>query len=176
MRPTGSAEELERRRRRAVVLYDEGHSQAEVARMVGSSRSSVCRWREAARRKDGLAAKPHPGRPRRLTRTRHRRLERELMKGAVAHGWSNDLWTASRAAVVVRRLFGVSYHVEHVRKVLKERLGWSSQRPELRARECDRREVERWKRTCFPRVKRGRRTAARTSYSPMRRGSCSRPS
>ena len=76
MRPEGSAKELERRRKRAMALYEEGHSQAEVARMVGSSESSVHRWRKMARRKNGLAAKPHPGRPRVLTPAQHRRLER----------------------------------------------------------------------------------------------------
>jgi transposase len=173
MRPKGSAEELERRRRRAMsLLEEEGHSQAEVARMVGSSRSSVCRWREAARRKDGLAAKPHPGRPRRLNAAQHRRLARELAKGATAHGFPNDLWTASRATVVVRRLFGVKYHVEHVRKILKDRLGWSSQRPEKLARERDDAEVERWL-ARFPRVKGGLAAAARTSYSSTNPASCS---
>jgi transposase len=167
----GSAEELERRRRRAVALLEQGHSQAEVARMVGSSESSVHRWRIMARRKKGLAAKPHPGRPRRLTPAQHRMLARELRKGPRAHGWSNDLWTASRATVLVKRLFGVQYHVEHVRHVLKDRLGWSSQRPERRARERDEAEIERWKRTCFPRIKKGRRAAATTSYSPTNRAS-----
>ena len=171
MRPLGSAEELERRRRRAMALFEQGHSQAEVARMVGSSESSVCRWRKMARRKKGLAAKPHPGRPRRLTAAQHRRLARELKRGPRAHGWSNDLWTAARAAVVIRRKFGVSYHVEHVRHVLKDRLGWSSQRPERRARERDEKEIERWKREEFPRIKKGRRAAATTSYSPTNRAS-----
>ena len=166
MRPEGSAKELERRRRRAVALLEQGHSQAEVARMVGSSESSVHRWRKAARRRNGLAAKPHPGRPRRLTATQHRRLERELRKGPCAHGWSNDLWTAARATVVIRRRFGVKYHVEHVRHILKDRLGWSSQRPERRARERNEAEIERWKREEFPRIKKGRRAVARTSYSP----------
>ena len=176
MRPKGSAEELERRRRRAIALYEEGHSQAEVARMVGSSDSSVHRWRRMARRKDGLAAKPHPGKPRRLTRAQHRRLERELAKGATAHGWSGELWTASRAAVLIRRLFGVNYHVEHVRKILKERLGWSSQRPERLARERDEVETGRWIRARFPRVKGGLAAAAPTSYSSTNRASCSLPS
>ena len=156
MRPKGSAEELERRRWRAIALYEEGHSQAEVARMVGSSGSSVHRWRRMARRKDGLAARPHPGKPRRLTRAQHRRLERELATGAAAHGWSGELWTASRAAVLIRRLFGVRYHVEHVRKILKER-------PERLARERDEAEIGRWIRRKFPRVKGGLAAAAPTS-------------
>lgn len=172
MRPKGSAEELERRRRRAVALYDEGHSQAEVARMVGASEGSVHRWRRAARRRNGLAAKPHPGRTRRLTAAQHRRLERELKKGATAHGWSNDLWTAARVAVVIKRGFGVPYHVEHVRRILKDRLGWSSQRPERRSRERDERAIERFKREEFPRIKRGLAAAARTSYSQTNRASC----
>ena len=172
MRPEGSAEDLERRRRRAVALYEQGHSQAEVARMVGVCEGSVHRWRKMARRKNGLAAKPHPGRPRRLSAAQHRRLERELRKGATAHGWSNDLWTAARAAVVIKRLFGVSYHVEHVRHILKERLGWSSQRLERRSRERDERSIERLKRVEFPRIRRGRSAAARTSYSRTNRASC----
>lgn len=164
MRPTGSAEELERRRRRAMALLEQGHSQAEVARMVGSSTSSVCRWRKMVRRRGGLAARPHPGRPRLLTAAQHRQFARELAKGATAHGWPNDLWTAARAAVVIRRRFGVSYHVEHVRHILKDRLGWSSQRPERRARERDEAGIERFKREEFPRIKRGRRGGASTSY------------
>ena len=139
--------------------------------MLGSSESSVCRWRKAARRKRGLVAKPHPGRPRWLTAAQHRGLARELKKGPRAHGWSNDLWTAARVAVVIRREFGVSYHVEHVRHILKDRLGWSSQRPERRARERDEKEIERWKREEFPRIKRGRRAAATTSYSRTNRAS-----
>lgn len=155
MRPEGSAEELERRRRRAMALYEGGHPQAEVARWVGSSRSSVHRWRKMARRKNGLDAKPHPGRPRRLTKKQHRKLERLLKKGAVYHGWPNELWTAARVREVIRREFGVNYHVEHVRKILKTRLGWTSQRPELRARERDEEEIERWRREKVPRIKKG---------------------
>jgi hypothetical protein len=36
MRPTGTAEELERRRRRAVALLDRGRGVREAARMVGA--------------------------------------------------------------------------------------------------------------------------------------------
>jgi transposase len=157
MRPEGSAAELERRRRRAVALLDEGLSQAEVARWVGSSESSVHRWRRMARAGPrGLAARPHPGRQRRLTPGQHRKLERLLVKGARAHGWPNDLWTAGRVTVVIRRHFDVSFHVEHVRKIVKQRLGWTSQKPVRRARQRDELEIERWKRQELPRIKKRR--------------------
>ena len=45
-----------------------------------------------------------------------------LLQGATAHGWANALWTAKRVAEVIRRHFDVSFHPEHVRKILKYRL------------------------------------------------------
>ena len=59
------------------------------------------------------------------------------MKGAKAHGWHNDLWSAQRVAAVIRRHFGVGYHVEHVRKVIRRRLDWSSQKPQKKAKQRD---------------------------------------
>ena len=153
MRPPGSAKALERRRRRAVSLLDEGYTQAEVARSVKASESSVHRWRRMARRKDGLAAKPPSGRKRRLTAAQHRRLERMLGKGARAHGWANDLWTAPRVTELIRREFGVEYHVDHVYRLLVQQLGWSSQKPERRARERDEAAIEHWRCKEFPRIK-----------------------
>ncbi len=50
------------------------------------------------------------------------------------------------------RRFGISYHPEHVRKILKQRLGWTSQKPPLRAREQNDQEVERWRGDAFPRI------------------------
>jgi transposase len=136
VRPKGSAEELERRRRRAIELLKEGHSQHEVGRMVAASQGSVSRWQVMAEGcTTGLEPKPHPGRRRRLTARQHRQLGSMLRKGARSHGWSNDLWTCPRVKILIRRAFGVDYHVDHVRKILVERLEWSSQRPSLRARE-----------------------------------------
>jgi transposase len=49
-------------------------------------------------------------------------LEDLLLDGATAHGWANDLWTANRVTEVIRRHFQLSFHPEHVRKILKGRL------------------------------------------------------
>ena len=138
MRPIGTAEELQRRRLRAVELVEQGESPEDVARFLGCGRSSVYTWLKLAREDLGkLAAKPHPGRTPRLTDEQLKELEGLLLQGAKAHGWRTDLWTAARAAELVERRFGVAFHPEHVRKVLKRRLRWSSQKPRRRARERD---------------------------------------
>ena len=138
MRPIGTAEELQRRRIRAVELVNEGESPEDVAHFLGCGRSSVYTWVKLARENpSALAAKPHPGRTPRLGEADRKRLEGLLLQGAVAHGWRTELWTAARVADLIERHFKVGFHPEHVRKVLKRKLGWTSQKPQKRARERD---------------------------------------
>jgi transposase len=152
MRSEGTAAELERRRRRAVRLVDAGERPGVVARILGVTPSSLSRWRRLARLPDGLAAKPALGPTPRLSDEQLTALETLLHLGAVAHGWPNHLWTAARVARLIQRHFGIGYHPEHVRKILKTRLGWTSQKPQKHARECNDQEVERWIADDWPRI------------------------
>ena len=156
MRLPGSSKVLEQRRRRALGLLEQGWSFNAAARRLGCAPSSVMRWANAHRRDgdDALKVRSSPGRPRRLTRHQEARLLRELLRGAVAHGYDTELWTTLRIAEVIDRLFHVRYHRDHVGRLLA-RNGWSPQKPERRARERDEATIERWKRTRWPRVKRG---------------------
>jgi transposase len=138
MRPIGTAEELQRRRLRAVELVNEGESPEDVAHFLGCGRSSVYTWAKLARENpSALAAKPHPGRTPRLSEADRQRLEGLLLEGAKAHGGRTALWTAARVADLIEREFRVTFHPEHVRKVLKRKLGWTSQKPQRRAKERD---------------------------------------
>ncbi len=138
MRPIGTAEELERRRRRAVELMQRGESPTVIARILGVCRTSLYRWLAMAQQAPGaLAAKPHLGPKPRLSDEQIRDLEGLLLQGAKAHGWHNELWSAHRVAQVIRRHFGIEYHVEHVRKIIRQRLNWSSQRPQQKAKQRD---------------------------------------
>lgn len=142
MRPIGSAQELERRRRRAVELMQRGESPTVVARILGVGRTSLYRWLGMAKESpEALAAKPHPGPRPRLTAEQLQELERLLLQGAKAHGWYNDLWSAHRVAEVIRRRFGVEYHTEHVRKVIRRGLDWSSQKPQKKAKQRNEEEI-----------------------------------
>jgi transposase len=154
MRPKGSAEELERRRRRAMTLLDEGMKPAAVARAVGTSRASVTRWRQAveAGGQKALKSKPHPGGTCRLTVGQRRRLIRLLLRGPRKHGYGTELWTLARVAEVIAVTFGVEYHPSAVWHILRA-MDWSCQKPERRARERDEEAIARWRQQDWPRIK-----------------------
>jgi transposase len=154
MRPKGSAEELERRRRHAMALLADGMRPAAVARAVGTSRASVTRWRQAfeAGGPKALKAKPHPGGTSRLTDAQRKRLIHLLKKGPGKHGYRTDLWTLARVAEVIATHFGVQYHPSAVWHILRA-LRWRCQKPERRARERDEKAITAWREQEWPRIK-----------------------
>jgi transposase len=159
MRPSGTPKQLEKRRRRAVQLLESGQSLSAVARQIGAVVSSVFRWRQTYRRKGarGLAARPIPGRPSRLSAAEKRQLVSLLTRGAMRAGYRTDLWTLPRVAELIYQKFGVRYHPAHVWKVLTA-LGWRCQKPERRALERDEAAIARWTCDDWPRIKKRRAT------------------
>lgn len=165
MRPHGSPQVLEQRRRSVINLLRRNLSLHEIARRVGCNPSSVLRWRMAWRAKgaEGLEAKPASGRPPRLTPAQRVRLVRLLTQGAMAHGYRTELWTTQRVADLIEQQLRVCYHRNHVGKLLHQ-LGWSHQKPELRAIERNEVAIDEWKRDIWPRVKKTPSGWVPTSY------------
>jgi transposase len=160
MRPKGSSVRLEQRRRDAVAMLKRGIKATEVAKALRVSLVSVGRWRRLAAghggaRSKALAAKPHPGRPLKLSAARRRQLLDLLAQGPAHHGFRTDLWTLERVAQVIRGHWGVSYHPSQVWRILRE-ANWSSHKPQSRARERDEAAVARWRRVDWPRIKKTR--------------------
>lgn len=154
MRPVGTAAELERRRLRAVELLQQGEKPSVIARILGLHKSSLYRWKEAVEQGGAAALETKPAkRPPGLNDQQLAQLADELRKGAVAHGWVNDLWTGERVRVVIQKRFGITYTADHVRRLLRGRMRWTSQKPERRGRERDEVEIERWRTEEFPRIK-----------------------
>jgi transposase len=149
MRPHGTPNELARRRQRAVQAYREGQSALAIAKVLGVDRCTVHRWIQRAQQPGGLDPIPIR-RPPRLSDDQLRQLEQLLLEGATQHGWATELWTASRVAVLIQRHFNISYHAEHVRKILKRRLRWTSQKPQKRAKERDEEAIRYWCTYEFP--------------------------
>lgn len=164
MRPKGSAEALEVRRRIAGRLLQQGKGVREVARLVGASPSSVSRWKHAWEEggPEALQAKPHPGRSPQLRPSQQEILKQILRKGPQAAGFATDLWTLARVAQVIQHSFGVSYHPGHVWYILRE-LDWSPQKPRRRARERDEAAMAHWRTQDWPRIK--KRPASRAGAS-----------
>jgi len=156
MRPPGSPSQLERRRRRALQLRKRGLTTSAIAEQLGCSHSSVGRWSQAYERAGphGLAPKPIPGRPPRLSGAQKGRLAQRLLRGPLAAGYSTDLWPLSRSGQVVQRHFGVSYCLAQVWNLLRE-LGWSCQKPQRRARQRNEAAIRHWKRYVWPHIKKG---------------------
>ena len=154
MRPRGSPRSLEARRRRVVALLKQTLSLHEIARRMGCHASSVLRWRNAlgCGGPDALKAKPAPGRPSRLTSKQNVRLVRLLAKGAMAQGYRTELWTTQRITALIEHRLGITYHRNHVGKLL-HKMGWSHQKPESRAVERDETAIAEWKRMVWHRVK-----------------------
>ena len=172
-RPKGSADLLSDRRQRALELLKSGLSLNAVARRIRCVASSVMRWRNAWRRRgaDALKVGVSPGRPLKLKPAQRRRLLRLLLKGPVAHGYNTNVWTTARIAELIRREFGVSYHRDHVGRLMRS-LNWSHQKPEKRAIERNEEEIERWKQKEWPQIKKTLPGWAPTSSLPMNPDSC----
>src|SRR5437763_10661064 len=142
-RPLGTADELERRRKQAVQAVTGGESRTTVAKVFEVHYKTVARWVRQARKPGGVDARPQPRPEPGLSEADLRTLEGLLAKGAKAHGWHNQLWTAARVTRLIVRHFDINYQPERVRRILKRRLGWTSQQPRRKARERDDTEVAR---------------------------------
>ena len=154
MRPYGDPRTLEQRRLKAIRLLAKGLGPGEIAGRLGVDRRSVHRWLAAYRDHgiNGLAPLPAPGRPPKLTPDDRKKLTRMLLDGATACGYPTDLWTGPRVADLIRRRFRVTYHANHISRLLRS-LGFSPQKPERRARERDEEAIRGWVRSEWPRVK-----------------------
>lgn len=176
-RPRRDFQALEARRQRAGALFKRGVSQAEVARELGVSRETASQW-AATWRRGGLGALAGAGRAGRLPRLTDAQLakvEQALLKGAEANGFPTALWTLARVATVIERVTDASYSTTQTWWILRQRLGWSRQRPAKRALEADPAAIAAWARDRWPVVKKTPDAGARGSSSKTSPGSRSSP-
>jgi transposase len=142
---------------------------SQIARDLRVTEGSVRRWRRAWR--DGgieaLRSKGPVSRER-LSPQQWARLELELRKGALAHGFAGDQrWTLGRIKTLIGKLFHVGYTVEGTWKLMR-RHGWSCQVPVRQALERDEEAVAVWKAEVWPDIKARRVTWAPSSVSRTR--------
>ena len=173
MRPTGTAAELERRRRLALSKLNDGYTVPEVAEFLGVSERAVYLWQAAERKRgvDGVKAKPPPPRPGKLTGRQERTVLTWFLKSPKSFGFGTDLWTGRRVAEVIRRKWGIHFNWRYLLSWLKDR-GITPQKPQRRAREADRDAIDKWRSQDWPRLKNGRDASGPPLSSSTRAASC----
>jgi transposase len=132
-------------RLRALELHEQGWTGKAIGAALGVSQSAVSQRLKRGREggPEALRAKPPPGRVPRLTAEQRAELPHLLACGAEAFGFLGEVWTSKRMARVIADEFGVHYHPDHVRRLLRT-AGWSPQKPIRRATQRDEAAIERW--------------------------------
>jgi transposase len=150
-------------------MLRDGVAQAEVARRVSVTRTTVSEW-NAQLQEGGLGAlkSRRRGRPAGLQEAQRRELMRALKSGALAEGFATDLWTLPRVGELIKRRFARSYSESQVWRILVA-LGFSCQRPSGRALERNESAIQRWKQRRWPVLKKTLRNKAESSSSSTSR-------
>jgi transposase len=152
-------------------MFERDSSQADVARELGVSRETASLW-FAAWHEGGAKALAGAGRAGRLPKLSDQQLakvETALSKGPRGNGFATELWTLARLATVIETVTGVSYSTTQTWWILRERLGWSRQRPARKALEGAQEAIAAWACDRWPVVKK-RPTAARVDRRRRRVG------
>ncbi len=141
----------EQQRREQVRLepadrFARGDTIKQVARDLRVTEGSVRRWHRAWRDGGARALRSKgPVSRERLSPQQFARLEAELRKGPLAHGFAGDQrWTLGRIKTLIGKLFHVGYTIEGTSKLMR-RHGWPAQVPVRQAMERDDAAVAVWK-------------------------------
>jgi transposase len=102
-------------------LHQAGWWQKDIAVALGVSSGAVCQWIKRGREAgvEALRTRPRLGGPARLTAEQRAPIPALLARGAPSFGFRGGVWTAKRTAAVIWRTFGVRYHPDQVRRLLR---------------------------------------------------------
>jgi transposase len=139
----------------AAEMFAQDADARQIARSLRVSAKSVYQWRRAWRAggEAALASKGPGGNGCKLDEDQLARLSAALDAGPAAYGWDSDQrWTLARVAVLIARLFGVSYTLRGASYLL-HRLGFTPQVPARRAAERDEDAIAEWRSQTWAKVR-----------------------
>jgi len=177
VRPRRDLQALKARRMAAADMFARGMRQIDVVTKLEVSAQTASRWHRTflAEGKKGLAGAGRAGRLCKLSDEQLAQVEAALVNGPRANGFPTEMWTLARVADVIEQVSGVRYSQTQTWVVLRERLGWSKQRPARRAIERNDEAIATWVKQDWPRIKKAPGAAAPGSSSKTRAGSPSSP-
>lgn len=160
---TGRRGRQQARRLRAAQLFSEGKTRAAVARILGVSWRSVHEWHKTWKQsgESGLKAGSKPGPTPKFSDEEVAEVETELKAGAVAQGYSNELWTLRRISALILKTTGKRASQTEAWRLLR-RMGWSPQKPIRQARERSEETITQWKEQKWPEICRKAKDEGRT--------------
>ncbi len=149
------------RRLKAAKLFKKGIAQADIARRLAVTPAAVSQWHRSwkTKKQKGLHSLGKSGPKPKLTEAKLQKVRTALLRGPRAMGYATDIWTLERMRRVVQKKTQIRYGTTHIWRILTVQLGWSSQKPETRARERDERAIKQWKRWAMPQIKRGQKNS-----------------
>lgn len=172
-RPRRDLEGMTARRMQAAEMFRRGKRQVDVVVALGVSAQTASRWHRqwTVGGRAALAGAGRAGRLPRLTDAQLDLVEQRLLAGPRANGFGTELWTLARVAEVIEAATGVHYGPTQTWTILRDRLGWSRQRPARRAVERDEAAIADWVKVQWPRIKKAPGAAAPGSSSRTRAAS-----
>jgi transposase len=138
----------------ALLLVSQGNREIDAANMIGVGRRTVQDWIHRFRSGGipGLGKGPFQGGKSRLTDAQKTELSRIIEAGPQEVGLDTGVWTASIVVKLVKDLFGISYHPDHMGRIL-HRLGYSVQYPGRSLSRADENLQRTWLRNELPEIK-----------------------
>lgn len=137
-----------------VQLHKDGHTQVQIASLTGLSQSRVSAILKVYREKgeSGLVIKSPPGRQAGLGSEQLDLLKGILNNQALSSGFPTQGWTLARIRLVIKKHFGLTYSLEHVRRLMKK-IGFTRQRPHAQDYRQDPQAVKLWQNQTLPSLK-----------------------
>ena len=146
------------------MVRKQGIQVVEASRLLGVSKVSIHAWLNLFD-KGGPAAlkvRTSPGRERKLTQNQEHRLFQTIRKKTPeSFGFTSMLWTREIVGKVVKKLFGVSFALQTISRILA-RLSITFQKPIRRAYQCDPKAIKKWQYETLPEIE-AQASAARAS-------------
>lgn len=142
------------KRVKSIMLYLQGEKPVNIARILNVGFKSVYRWIDKYLKGSiqSLYEGEHTGRPTLLTAEQMAWLSEILDSGPIAYGFETGIWSCPIVQHVIEEEFGVTYHHDHVRKIL-HKLNFTVQQPKKKLALAKPELQQKWVRETYPALK-----------------------
>lgn len=157
--------ELQLYRKRVIKnLSSLGLNQEQIAEATEITQGRVSQILKEIESEEGVISSPnYQGRPCKLSEAEKLELSTKIEAGPEASGFEGQYWNAARVASVIQSHFGVSYHIHHIPKLLKQ-MGYSWQKPDVVDDRQDPKKLKWWREERIKEIKKKAKEEDRIIY------------